>query len=90
MQSNVCRITIQNLEISCLEVQRELSNYIDDELTRSLRSRIEMHVSKCPGCRAVFDGVRNVILLLSSEELIELPPDFSRRLYERLMSRAVQ
>jgi len=83
-------MTVHNLEISCLEVQRELSNYLDDEVTRSLRSRIEMHVLKCPGCRAVFDGVRNVILLVGSEELIELPPDFSQRLYRKLMNRALQ
>lgn len=83
-------MTIQNLEISCFEVQRELSNYIDDDLTLALRNRIEIHVSKCSGCRAVFDGVKNVIVLVGTENLIELPTDFSRRLSTRLMNRTVQ
>ncbi len=83
-------MSIQSLEISCFEVQRELSNYIDDDLTPVLRNRIEIHVSKCPGCRAVFDGVKNVIVLVGTEDLIELPLDFSRRLYRRLISKALQ
>lgn len=88
--ANKNSMSIQNLEISCLEVQRELSNYMDDELTLVLRNRIEIHVSKCPGCRAMYDGVKNVIVLVGAEDLIELPPDFSRRLYRKLMNRTSQ
>src|SRR5215469_8254903 len=45
--------------ISCGEVRRELSNYIDDEVTPEVRPRIDEHVRFCPGCKAVYDGVRN-------------------------------
>lgn len=53
-------MTDQEILISCAEVHRELSNYIDDELTPGLRARIEEHVKACSGCKAVYDGVRNV------------------------------
>ena len=72
--------------ISCAEVRRELSNYIDDDVTPELRSRIEQHVISCGGCKAVYDGVRNVLRLVGSSEIIELPRGFSLRLYCRLMA----
>jgi len=73
--------------ISCEEVRRELSNYIDDEVTPEVRARIDEHVRFCPGCKAVYDGVRNVLTLVGSGDIIELPRGFSLRLFERLAGR---
>lgn len=72
--------------ITCDDVRRELSNYIEDDVTPELRARIEEHVSACPGCRAVYDGVRNVLTLVGSGEMIELPRGFSTRLFRRLQA----
>jgi len=74
----------QELLISCVDVRRELSNYIDDEITPELRSRIEEHVAACSGCKAIYDGLRNVLTLVTATGLIELPRGFSARLYQRL------
>jgi hypothetical protein len=74
----------QELLITCIEVRRELSNYMDEEVTPELRSRIEEHVSTCSGCKAIYDGLRNVLTLVTATELIELPRGFSARLYRRL------
>lgn len=76
----------QVILVSCVEVQRELSNYMENDITPELRLRIEQHVIFCGGCKAVYDGVRNVLRLVSSSEIIELPPGFSLRLYRRLIS----
>jgi hypothetical protein len=76
----------QIILITCSEVRRELSNYIEDDVSPELRSRIEEHVRACPGCKAVFDGVRNVLTLISTGDIIELPRGFSARLYRRLLS----
>jgi predicted anti-sigma-YlaC factor YlaD len=78
----------QTILISCMEVRRELSNYIENDVTPELRARIEQHVPSCTGCKAVYDGVRNVLRLVSSSEIIELPPGFSLRLYRRLIADA--
>jgi predicted anti-sigma-YlaC factor YlaD len=72
------------MEISCIEVLRELSNYVDEEVSSTLRARIESHVQQCPGCKAMIDGVRNVIQLVGSGEVIELPQGFSQRLFKKL------
>ena len=86
-----CRGTGQNkleqtILISCVEVRRELSAYVDNDVTPELRARIEQHVATCAGCKAVYDGVRNVLRLVSATEIIELPRGFSIRLYRRLIA----
>jgi len=41
-------------EISCLEVLRELSSYIDKDLTSELRAQITAHLPTCEQCTAIF------------------------------------
>jgi len=72
------------VEITCEEVRRELSNYLDGEVNADLRRRIEDHVARCPGCKAVYDGVRNVIILAGTGEVFALPSGFGQRLRQRL------
>lgn len=72
------------MELTCAEVLRELSNYMDEDVTPTLRLRIDAHVRACGGCRAIYDGVRNVITLVGDFETIELPIGFSKRLRQKL------
>lgn len=72
------------MEISCLEVIRELSNYIDQEITPDLKAQIEAHLPNCKHCTAVFDGSRNIIRLVADERSFELPTGFSQGLRQRL------
>jgi anti-sigma factor (TIGR02949 family) len=72
------------VEIDCYQVRRELSDYLDGDLTPELRVRIEDHLEDCRHCTAVYDGLRNVVRLLGDEKAIELPGGFSQRLYRRL------
>jgi len=43
------------------------------------------HLRTCDHCRAVYEGLRNIVRLLGDEEVIELPEGFSQRLYNRLL-----
>jgi anti-sigma factor RsiW len=72
------------VEISCLEVIRELSNYADDTVDPGLRQHLNSHLAKCRHCTAVWDGMRNAIQLIGDEQSFELPAGFSRRLREKL------
>ena len=72
------------MEISCLEVIRELSNYIDQDITPDLKAQIEAHLPHCKHCTAVFDGSRNIVRLITDEHSFELPAGFSQRLRDRL------
>jgi Putative zinc-finger len=74
------------IEIDCYQVRRELSDYLEGDLTLQLRLRIEQHLQACDHCRAVYDGLRNIVRLLGDKEVIELPEGFSQRLYKRLLT----
>jgi len=72
------------LEISCLDVWREISNFIDDAVSPELRLRIEEHLKVCEHCTAIYDGTRNVVKLVADGKTYELPAGFSDRLRQRL------
>ena len=72
------------IEISCSEVWREISNYIDDAVDPELRARMEAHFKVCKHCTAVLVGTRNVIKLVADEAEFEVPAGFGARLYSKL------
>jgi predicted anti-sigma-YlaC factor YlaD len=72
------------VEISCLEVIRELSNYIDEDVKPQVRADIEAHLSNCVHCTAIYDGLRNTIVLVGDGRSFELPSGFSQRLLNKL------
>ena len=72
------------MTITCQEVRRDLANYMEEDVSADLRSRIEQHFLSCDGCYAIYDSLRNIIRLVGTAEIIELPDGFSRRLYERI------
>ena len=72
------------MEISCLEVIRELSNYIDNDMDSDLRLQITEHLPSCSHCTAVYDGLRNTVTLMGDERTFHLPIGFSQRLRKRL------
>lgn len=72
------------IEISCVEVWRELSNYIDGNVDPELRQRMEEHFKVCDHCTAVLDGTGNVVRLVGDDRSFDLPSGFSDRLKKRL------
>jgi anti-sigma factor (TIGR02949 family) len=75
------------IEISCLEVWREVSNFIDGEIDPELRARMEAHFKACAHCSAVLDGTRNVVKLVADGVEYDLPEGFSQRLYKQIKDR---
>jgi hypothetical protein len=72
------------IEISCLEVWREISNYLDNEVAPELRVRMEAHFKACTHCTAVLDGTKNVVKLVGDGIEYEPPEGFGQRLYSKL------
>lgn len=72
------------IEISCLEVWREISNYVDDDVEPELRARMEAHFKVCAHCKAIVDGTRNVVKLVADGVEYEMPEGFSKRLYKKI------
>lgn len=79
---------MRTVEISCKEVWRELSNYLDNAVDAELRLRMEEHFKDCEHCSAILDGTRNVIQLVGDGMIFDLPRGFSERLKTRLKEKA--
>jgi hypothetical protein len=78
------------IEISCYEVWREVSNFIDCEVGAELRARMDAHFKNCAHCKAILDGTRNVVKLVGDGVEFEMPAGFSSRLQERIRKRENQ
>lgn len=72
------------IEISCEEVWREVSNYLEGEITEELRGRMEIHFKNCRHCTAVLDGIGNLLQLVGDTRAFSVPAGFSDRLYQKL------
>jgi len=70
--------------MTCQEVQRELSNYLDRELPVELCAGMQDHLRTCERCAALFQDMRDIVLALGDERLVDVPPGYSTRLYRKL------
>jgi anti-sigma factor RsiW len=48
-------------EMNCIQCEERLSDYLENSLGPTERSRIELHLSSCPACNELVAGVREVI-----------------------------
>ena len=72
--------------MTCKEVWREISNYIDNSVSPELREELELHLAYCRHCTAIIDGIHNIIVLVADGRVFSLPVGFRARLHARLKS----
>jgi len=72
------------VNVSCEQVWREISNYLEGDVDAALRAAMDEHFRACKKCASVLQGTRNVIQLYSDERMIDVPAGFGRRLERRL------
>ena len=72
------------IEISCVEVWREISNYVDGATDPELRARMEAHFKVCKHCSAVLDGTRNVVKLIADDAEFVVPSNLGQSIYRKL------
>jgi hypothetical protein len=70
--------------VNCEHVWREISDYVEGDVSPELRAAMEAHFKECKHCQAVLDGTRNVITLYGDDRSFELPAGFDQRLRHRL------
>lgn len=70
--------------ISCVEVFRLISDYVDGAVDARLRARMEAHFKDCDHCSAVLDGTNNVVRLVADGQTFEIPAVFRKKLYTKL------
>jgi Putative zinc-finger len=70
--------------VDCEHVWREVSNYLEGDVSPELRAAMEEHLRGCKHCTAVLDGTRNVMKIYGDERMFEMPLGFSQRLRRRV------
>ena len=70
--------------MTCQEVQRELSNYLDGELPVEVCAGMQDHFRTCERCAALLQDMRDIVLALGDERLVDVPPGYGTRLYRKL------
>jgi len=70
--------------VKCNKAIKELSGYLDGELTQDLKVTLETHLTYCNHCHAVFDSTKKTIELYCDGKLFSLPDDVRTRLHEAL------
>ena len=78
------------VEISCIEVWRRISDFVDDDVEPELKQRLEFHFGRCKHCKALLDGTRNVVALVGDEHAFELPRETSERITSALLQRIAE
>ena len=72
------------ITLSCEEVRREISNYLDDDISPHIRRLLEIHLAQCRKCAVLLDSTHNVLVLLADEQRFELPAGFGLRVRQML------
>lgn len=72
------------IEIDCVEVWRQISNYLEGEVDAGLRASMASHFKDCAHCSAILDGTRNVVKLVGDGKAFEIPSSTSQRFYKKL------
>lgn len=78
------------VEISCFEAWKQISDYVDNDVEPELRARLEFHFVRCKDCRAILDGMRNVVALVGDDQAFDIPEAVSRRLSADLARRIAE
>jgi predicted anti-sigma-YlaC factor YlaD len=73
------------VEMTCMEVRTRNVEYLDGSLSLDAYIRVDAHLEHCHHCSAIYDGIRNVVALLASDELFEIPAGLDERLQDGLM-----
>jgi len=73
------------VEMTCSGVRALIVDYLDGNLELDAYIRVDAHLDHCHHCSAIYDGVRNVVALLGSDDLFQVPAGLDQRLHDVLI-----
>ena len=72
----------------CLHILRELSAFIDDELSKDICLELRRHLGACPRCEDFVDSLRQTVLLCRQRPSPVLSATDRARMRERILEAA--
>lgn len=73
--------------MTCSDVVRELTDYLDGDLSPALVQSLERHLCDCHDCRLVVDTTKKTIHIYRNSQPLPLPADVEARLHQALASK---
>ena len=72
--------------LACQDVQAEITNYLDDDLSPEIRRALDDHLGTCRTGRILIDSMRKTLRIVTESGSFELPLERSSPLVERIMA----
>ena len=70
----------------CLDILRQLSAFIDDELTTDICAEIRQHLGACPNCEDFVASLRQTVALCRHQPAPSLSPEDRARMRARILN----
>ena len=70
----------------CLDILRQLSAFIDDELTADICDEIRQHLGACPNCEDFVASLRQTVALCRHQPTPTLSPEERPRMRARILN----
>jgi predicted anti-sigma-YlaC factor YlaD len=67
--------------LTCKEAFKQISAYLDGDLTEELKLILNQHICKCAHCKVVYDTTVKTIELYCDGKLFAMPQVISERLH---------
>lgn len=71
----------------CKNVIRELCDYLDGQLDKTVLADLEHHLENCEDCRLVVDTTKKTVQIFCNSEPVPIPEETRSRLHQALFSR---
>lgn len=73
-------------EITCEELLKYLSDYIDNDLDEELTAVAQHHLASCHSCHVVLDSTKKTIFLYREQGKRTIPAERRERLFDQLQA----
>ncbi len=70
--------------MTCKEAFKQISAYLDGDLTEELKNILNEHICKCAHCKVVYDTTVKTVELYCDGKLFPMPQTISNRLHTAL------
>ncbi|MBU0478696.1 zf-HC2 domain-containing protein [bacterium] len=70
----------------CRRINKNLLSFYNNELTKTDKEKVKLHLETCSNCRGEYDVLINTINTINDLEDVELSPDFNSRLEEKIVA----
>lgn len=83
-------VSMFNPMLSCEQVNQFIIDYLEKNLPDSVQKKFEVHLQKCPNCRAYFEQYNETVTFVNQDGQIEIPPDLAKITLEFLQDHLTQ